>query len=139
MSSTNEKTTKGSLMKKTKAELVSIILRKDSVDKEKQAVIDELHKKAVTKVEYETIKDNYLESLNKIKDLEKELANINDNYNKLDSRNAELNKLNNSLKDSLSEDTNVIQKTKSNLKFWRGFAIAYFLITVLVVILKVIM
>ena len=139
MLSTNEKTTKGSLMKKTKAELVSIILRKDSIDKEKQAVIDELHKKAVTKFEYETLKDSYLKEVEKVKTANEEIDTLNSSYEKLDTRNAELAKINKDLKDALDENASIFQETKIKLKFWRNFAIAYVLITIMIVVLKAIM
>lgn len=131
--------TKGSLMKQTKAELVNIILRKDSVEREKQEIIDELHKKAVTRVEYDSLKDNYLSSLDKVKDAEKKLFELNANYEKLDKRNMELSKTNNDLKNALDEDASVLQETRNKYKFWRDFAVAYILITIIIVVLKAIM
>ena len=131
--------TRGSLMKQTKAELVNIIFRKDSVEKELQATIDELSKKAVTRVEYETLKDSYLKEVEKVKAADKELDTLTSNYEKLDKRNAELSKSNEDLKDALDEDASILQETKIKLKFWRDFAIAYVLITILVVVLKAIM
>lgn len=131
--------TKGSLMKQTKAELVNIILRKDSVEREKQEIIDELHKKAVTRVEYDSLKDNYLSSLNKVKDAEKKLFELKANYEKLDIRNSELSKTNNDLKEALDEDASVLQETRNKYKFWRDFAVAYVLITIIIVVLKAIM
>lgn len=123
---------KSSLMNKTKAELVSIILRKDAVDKEKQAVIDELHKKAVTRVEYETLKESFLVENKKAKELE-------NNYDMLDLRNRELSKSIVELQDRLTDDGALIQSYKSKYKFWRDFAVAFVLITIMVVVLKVIM
>lgn len=131
--------TKGSLMKQTKAELVNIILRKDSVEREKQEIIDELHKKAVTRVEYDSLKDNYLSSLDKVKDAEKKLFELKANYEKLDIRNSELSKTNNDLKEALDEDASVLQETRNKYKFWRDFAVAYVLITIIIVVLKAIM
>lgn len=131
--------TKGSLMKQTKAELVNIILRKDSVEREKQEIIDELHKKAVTRVEYDSLKDNYLNSLDKVKDAEKKLFELKANYEKLDIRNSELSKTNNDLKEALDEDASVLQETRNKYKFWRDFAVAYVLITIIIVVLKAIM
>lgn len=125
-------TSKASLMNKTKAELVSIILRKDAVDKEKQAVIDELHKKAVTRVEYETLKESFLAENKKAKELE-------NNYDMLDLRNRELSKSITALQDRLTDDGSLIQSYKSKYKFWRDFAVAFVLITIMVVILKAIM
>ena len=123
---------KSSLMNKTKAELVSIILRKDAVDKEKQAVIDELHKKAVTRVEYETLKESFLAENKKAKELE-------NNYDMLDLRNRELSKSIVALQDKLTDDGSLIQSYKSKYKFWRDFAVAFVLITIMAVILKAIM
>lgn len=123
---------KSSLMNKTKAELVSIILRKDAVDKEKQAVIDELHKKAVTRVEYETLKKSFLAENKKAKELE-------NNYDMLDLRNRELSKSIVALQDKLTDDGSLIQSYKSKYKFWRDFAVAFVLITIMAVILKAIM
>lgn len=131
--------TKGSLMKQTKAELVNIILRKDAVDKEKQEIIDELHKKAVTRVEYETLKDEYLKALDKAKYAEKQWSELKANYEKLDIRNTELSKVNSDLKEAFDEDASVLQETKNKLKFWRDFAVAYVLITIMIVVLKAIM
>lgn len=136
---TEKKPSKGSLMKQTKADLVNIILRKDSVDKEKQAIIDELHKKAVTKVEYETLKESYLKEIEKVKAITKELNTLKDNYEKLDLRNAELAKTNEDFKDVLDENTSVLQEIRNKYKFWRDFAIAYALITIIIVVLKAIM
>jgi len=125
-------TSKTSLMNKTKAELVSIILRKDAVDKEKQAVIDELRKKAVTRVEYETLKESFLAENKKAKEFE-------NNYDMLDLRNRELSKSIVALQDRLTDDDSLIQSYKSKYKFWRDFAVAFVLITIMVVILKAIM
>ena len=125
-------TSKASLMNKTKAELVSIILRKDAVDKEKQAVIDELRKKAVTRVEYETLKESFLAENKKAKELE-------NNYDMLDLRNRELSKSIVALQDKLTDDGSLIQSYKSKYKFWRDFAVAFVLITIMAVILKAIM
>lgn len=125
-------TSKASLMNKTKAELVSIILRKDAVDKEKQAVIDELRKKAVTRVEYETLKESFLAENKKAKEFE-------NNYDMLDLRNRELSKSIVALQDRLTDDGSLIQSYKSKYKFWRDFAVAFVLITIMVVILKAIM
>lgn len=125
-------TSKASLMNKTKAELVSIILRKDAVDKEKQAVIDKLRKKAVTRVEYETLKESFLAENKKAKEFE-------NNYDMLDLRNRELSKSIVELQDRLTDDGSLIQSYKSKYKFWRDFAVAFVLITIMVVILKAIM
>lgn len=125
-------TSKSSLMNKTKAELVSIILRKDAVDKEKQAVIDELHKKAVTRVEYETLKESFLAENKKAKELE-------NNYDMLDLRNRELSKSIVELQDRLTDDGSLVESYKSKYKFWRDFAVAFVLITIMVVVLKAIM
>ena len=125
-------TSKASLMNKTKAELVSIILRKDAVDKEKQAVIDELRKKAVTRVEYETLKESFLAENKKAKELE-------NNYDMLDLRNRELSKSIVELQDRLTDEGSLVESYKSKYKFWRDFAVAFVLITIMVVILKAIM
>ena len=131
--------TRGSLMKQTKAELVNIILRKDVVDKEKQAIIDELHKKAVTRVEYDSLKENYLKVLDKSKELEKALGTLEENYEKLDNRNAELSSLNRDFESVLDENASVLQETKKKLKFWKEFAVAFVIITIMVVVLATIM
>jgi len=131
--------TKGSLMKQTKAELVNIILRKDTVDKEKQEIIDELHKKAVTRVEYESLKENYFKEIKKGKDLTEQLDQLGVNYDKLDARNAELAKVNDDLQGVIDEDASVLCETKKKLKFWKDFAIAYILMSFLVVLLIAIM
>lgn len=125
-------TSKASLMNKTKAELVSIILRKDAVDKEKQAVIDELRKKAVTRVEYETLKESFLAENKKAKEFE-------NNYDMLDLRNRELSKSIVELQDRLTDEGSLVESYKSKYKFWRDFAVAFVLITIMVVILKAIM
>lgn len=125
-------TSRSSLMNKTKAELVSIILRKDAVDKEKQAVIDELRKKAVTRVEYETLKESFLAENKKAKDFE-------NNYDMLDLRNRELSKAIDKLQNQLTDEGSLVESYKSKYKFWRDFAIAFVLITIMVVVLKAIM
>ena len=136
---TKKPATKGSLMKQTKAELVSIILRKDAIDKEKQEIIDELHKKAVTRVEYDSLKDNYLAALEKTKLQDKDITNLVTNFEKLDKRNTELSKENEDLKGVIDEDASVLQETKNKLKFWKDFAVAYVLISLLVVVLAIMM
>ena len=136
---TKKPATKGSLMKQTKAELVSIILRKDAIDKEKQEIIDELHKKAVTRVEYDSLKDNYLAALERIKLQDKDITNLVTNFEKLDKRNTELSRENEDLKGVIDEDASVLQETKNKLKFWKDFAVAYVLISLLVVVLAMIM
>ena len=136
---TKKPATKGSLMKQTKAELVSIILRKDAIDKEKQEIIDELHKKAVTRVEYDSLKDNYLAALERIKLQDKDITNLVTNFEKLDKRNTELSRENEDLKGVIDEDASVLQETKNKLKFWKDFAVAYVLISLLVVVLAMIL
>ena len=57
----------------------------------------------------------------------------------LDLRNRELSKSIVALQDKLTDDGSLIQSYKSKYKFWRDFAVAFVLITIMAVILKAIM
>lgn len=111
MSSNSNKTTssKTSLMKQTKADLVNIILRKDDVEKSNSEEIVKL------KAENKNLKEK-VESLKEaIRNSDKEINN--------------LNRDNNELKDTIDEDTSKVCELQSSLRSWKTLAIMSLIIT----------
>lgn len=106
----NNANTSSSLMKKTKTELVNIILRKDSVEKNLSEEINKLNDE-VTK-----ISDAKTNLKDDVKKFSTEVANL-----KLE--NAKLNESNNNLKDALDEDASIMQELKTSVKAWRNIAL----------------
>lgn len=105
-----------SLMKKTKQDLVNIILRKDDVHKDLNEKIETLVKER---------DDAFAQN----KKLNSALANIN-------LENKRLNRTVDGYQSALDEDASIIQENKNKLKFWSSMALieAVILIIVMIVI-----
>ena len=106
-----------SLMKKTKAELVNIILRKDAVHVELNEKVASLEKE----------RDESYASNKK----------LNEKVVSLGLENKKLNEVNNGFKEALDEDAIIMQQSDRNLAFWRNVAIIEAVVLVMLVVIAI--
>lgn len=149
------------LMKKTKADLVKIILRKDDADREKTKTVDELKKNLeAVKLDYTTLKKKVEEYKSKESNLSKinaKLAKESENtasslvvankelsigkkeLNSLTTENKKLYETNNELQSALDDDAIEIASLKKSIKFWKEATISTLLVLLFIVCLNFIL
>ena len=110
-------TSNSSLMKKTKAELVNIILRKDAVHVELNEKVASLEKER---------DESYISN-----------KKLNEKVVSLELENKKLNKINNGFKEALDEDAIIMQQSNKNLAFWRNVAIIEAAVLVILVVIAI--
>lgn len=149
------------LMKKTKADLIKIILRKDDADREKTKIIDEIKKDLATaKLDYSTLKQKVEEYKSKESNLstinaklvkesentasslvaaKQELSVGKKELDSLTIENKKLYETNNELQSALDDDAIEIASLKKSIKFWKKATISILLVLLFIVCLNFIL